>query len=384
MPTKNLYQLSRKRPINIIGLNSGTSGDGLDIALVRFGLSKAPEVLKCHTWTYPDDIRRKIISLGEPESRDGVEWMSLDSELGYLFGRTVKRFLAKIQKAGLTAKLIGSHGQTIRHIPREFARSLTLQVGDPALIAGICGLPVVSDFRRSDIAAGGEGAPLSPILHEGLFRARSNWRAIVNIGGIANITILPPKVSSMHPIAGDSGPGNMLIDLAMKRFYGRSFDRNGRIASSGIPQERFIDRTLSSSFFKLKPPKSTGRELFGASFFESAMNAFRGLSPADVVATLSSVTVLSIADFILRFGPKIEEIYLCGGGAKNSYIVGRLKELFPGKIIEDTSKLGFDPDYLEAILWAHLAYRFISENPIYAGNFTGAKKPYIPGKICLP
>ena len=188
MPAKILPHLSRQRPIYVIGLNSGTSADGLDMALVRFSSQKKPEILECRTYGYPDSLRERIIAFGEAEFRDGIAWLTLDRELGLTMGRIVKRFI----KRNKAVDLIGSHGQTIRHLPRGYGKPLSLQIGDAAQIARLSGLPVVSDFRRTDIAAGGEGAPMSPILHEALFRAEGKWRAIVNIGGIANVTLLPP------------------------------------------------------------------------------------------------------------------------------------------------------------------------------------------------
>jgi anhydro-N-acetylmuramic acid kinase len=384
MPAKILPRLLHKRPLYIIGLNSGTSADGIDLALVRFNPSKKPEVMDSQTYSYPMGINWRILALAEPESVDGEEWLALDYVLGNIYGHCVRRFASKMTKAGGTVDLVGSHGQTIRHLPGANDQALTLQVGDPALIAEISGLPVVADFRRSDIAAGGEGAPLSPILHEALFRSKTKWRAIVNIGGIANVTILPPLNSRQKPIAGDSGPGNMLIDMAMRKLFARHYDFNGRMAQKGKANSSFVAKTLKTPFFRLRPPKSTGRELFGASFLKKAMSTLRGLRPEDLIATLTEITISSIADFIERFGPKIEEIYLCGGGAKNRYILNRLRESFAPKAVETTTPLGYDSDYLEALLWAHLAYCFIDQRHIDAANYTGARNPYIPGKLCLP
>jgi anhydro-N-acetylmuramic acid kinase len=384
MSVKFLPHLSHQKPLYIIGINSGTSADGFDMVYAKFARSEKPEILKTKSYSYTEEFKKRIIALAEPEFVDGVEWMALDYELGDGYGDSVKRFAAGIRKAGGRVDLIGSHGQTIRHIPTEFNKPLTLQVGDPSLIARKSGLPVVADFRRSDIAAGGEGAPLSPILHEALFRVRNKWRAIVNIGGIANITILPPSGLSQKPLAGDSGPGNMLIDLAMKKLFNQSYDFDGMTAQQGIPNIAFVDNLLDNPYFRIKPPKSTGRELFGQSFLESVMKELLDNSPEDIIATLSMVTVASIVDFIKRYGPRVEEIYLCGGGAKNRFIMNRLKDVFKGNVVESTVALGYNPDYLEALLWALLAYRFITENPIETRNFTGAFKPYIPGKLCLP
>jgi anhydro-N-acetylmuramic acid kinase len=366
----------------ILGLNSGTSADGLDIALTRFTPGKLPEMLDCRTYAYPKLLRKRIIACGESNFRDGEAWLALDRDLGITMGKLVSRFIKNIKSVRID--LIGSHGQTIRHLPRETGTPLTLQIGEATHIARITGVSVVSDFRRSDLAAGGEGAPLSPILHEALFRVKEKWRAIVNIGGIANITLLPPKESNQKTLAGDSGPGNMAIDLAMSRYYGKPYDTNGQNARKGSVNTSYVLKTLGSPYFQMRPPKSTGRELFGANFLQNAMNALPDSSPENIIATLSEITVASIAHFILSYTPSMDEIYLCGGGARNRYIVNRLHQIFKGIRIETTAALGYDPDYLEALLWAYLANCFVRGIPVNSGNFTGASKPYIPGKLCHP
>lgn len=375
--------IARGASIYVIGLNSGTSGDGLDAALVRFERGKAPEVLICETYKYAKKVKDDIIACGEADFVDGLRWLELDFELGHVIGRYAKRFLTRIVKAGHKADLIGSHGQTIRHLPSGFKHPLTLQVGDPSCIAQITGLPVVADFRRSDMAAGGQGAPLSPLLHERLFRHQRSWRAIVNIGGIANITVLPPVKSRRPPSAGDCGPGNMAIDLAMKKLFDRTFDKHGRAASAGSPYQKLVSQVLRRSFFRLSPPKSTGREQFGRVFVDNILKKSGKIPEENVVSTITEITVRGIADFLNRFAERVDEIYLCGGGARNAYIVSRLKQIFPGKDLMTTAALGYDPDFLEAVLWAYLAFRFMMKRSVDSSRYTGATKPYIPGKLCF-
>lgn len=369
--------------VNIIGLNSGTSGDGLDAALVQFAKDKPPKVLICETYKYSKSVKENIIACGEAGFIDGLRWLELDSELGNIMGSYAKRFLTKTRKAGQRVDLIGSHGHTVRHLPSTLENSLTLQVGDPSYIAQIAGLPVVADFRRSDIAAGGQGAPLSPVLHEYLFRHEKKWRAIINIGGIANITILPPTKSRRSSIAADCGPGNMAIDSAMMKLYGKPFDKGGRTARSGSPRVKLVSSVLRRNFFKLSPPKSTGREQFGRGFVDEIFDKMKKVPGQDVIATLTEITVRGIADFLNRFAGKVDEIYLCGGGAKNEYIVSRLRQLFPQQDVETTAALGCDPDFLEAMLWAYLAYCLVIKRHIDSSRFTGAVKPYIPGRLCF-
>jgi anhydro-N-acetylmuramic acid kinase len=383
-PINNPFVLAKKKTINIIGLNSGTSADGLDIALIRFDGNQSPEFVKRKTFEFPAVLKQSIIAAGEPENVNGVDWLRLDSDLGRIMGEYAKSFLQSLRKGRLNADLIGSHGQTIRHLPKDFENPLTLQVGDPSLIASISGLPVIGDFRRSDLAAGGQGAPLSPVLHQLLFSHRRRWRAIVNIGGISNATILPPVNSKSKLVAGDCGPGNMLVDLAMQKLYNQPYDMDGETALKGHPPMTVVSRILQNRYFELAPPKSTGREMFGQQFLDEVLGRMSNVFSEDIIATVSEVTVAGIADFIKRFGKKTEEIYLCGGGAKNKYFMQRLGQAFPEKLISTTETLGYDPDHLESLLWAYLALKFIKQEPIEARHFTGAVKPYIPGKLCLP
>lgn len=377
-------KLSRKSRLHIVGLNSGTSADSLDAVLIRFERGRKARVMKFASYRYPPDLSRRIIRASEADFVDGAEWLALDCDLGKLFGKLAKRFVSAATRDALSVDLIASHGQTIRHLPQPAGASATLQIGEPSFIASIARLPVVADFRCSDIAAGGEGAPLSPVLHEYLFRDARRWRAVVNIGGIANVTILPPTGSRQSPSAADSGPGNMLMDSAMRILFGLPYDRHGRAAAQGRVVREVVDSILELPYFGRKPPKSTGRELFGRSILEKIMHRLKGVSSRDCIATITEISAASIADFILRFCPEVEEILLCGGGAKNIHLIGRLNTLLKGKTVSTTARLGYDPGCLEAFLWAYLAIRFVGEQPIIMKSYTGAKRPYIPGKLCLP
>lgn len=379
------YEFDRKirsgAPIKILGLNSGTSADGLNMVLAEFDRGALPFVIRSGVVSFDKRLRNKIIACSEPGFSDGIEWLKLDLELGKLFGGMAADFIGSARKSGLDVDLVASHGQTVRHLPEI---SISFQLGDPAVIASLTGLPVVADFRRSDRAAGGQGAPLSPILHEFLFRDDKSFRTIVNIGGISNVTALPPRKSRKNPFAADCGPGNMLIDAAMSLLYGKAFDRDGGIARSGRPSPRVISRVLSHRFFKIPPPKSTGRELFGTVFLGSILKTSSCLSPADIIATVSEITVRSISDFIRTFAGSARETLLCGGGAKNRYIIERLREELPFCSIDTTSDRGYDPDHIEPLLWAYLAYMFITGSRVSVRGFTGAAKSYIPGALWLP
>ena len=375
---------NKTKPRLIIGVNSGTSCDGLDLALVEFTPDKLPRLLFSKTYSYPRKFRESLLSAGDPGFTDGERWMRLDSELGKLMGKFTSGFVSLIKKRKLMPHLIASHGHTIRHLPGKKSGSFSLQIGDPNQIAVVTGLPVISDFRKSDIAAGGQGAPLSPLLHQKLFRSRTRSRAVVNIGGIANVTILPPAKSRMRPFAADCGPGNMVIDGAMKILYGRQYDKNGETALRGDADKKIVNQVMRLKFFESPPPKSTGRERFGNRFVEKIIDKCIERNPEDMIATISEITVRAIADFILKFAPNIEELYLCGGGTANKYIVSRLNNLLRGIDILSTSDIGYDPDYIEALLWAYLGYCFIVGTRIDSSRFTGARKTYIPGMLCLP
>jgi anhydro-N-acetylmuramic acid kinase len=382
--------LESRKTLNILGINSGTSADGLDFALVRLTEGKrarqAPvriSVLITSTFPFENKVRDRIITASEAHFDNGSEWLRLDAVLGKIIGGRASQFIKKASMAGFRIDAIAMHGQTVRHLPDERPEKLTFQIGDPARVAAITSLPVISDFRRSDIAAGGEGAPLSPILHEALFRHGKRWRAIVNIGGISNATILPPKSRAMAPLAGDTGPGNMLIDSAVKLLIGRPYDVDGATAAQGKADYKVVEKAMRNPFFARRPPKSTGRELFGAEFLQDILKTMNSKQANDKLATVTELTARGIADFIERFGPRVEEIYICGGGVHNKFLMMRLASLMSGKSISSIRTLGYDPDYLEAVLWAYLAYCFIREKPISAGHFTGAKRAYISGKLCM-
>lgn len=384
--TKSFFRFinTPDKRIRVIGLNSGTSCDGLDAALIEFNPGKSPRFVHTKTYGYPKKIREALLFAGDPDLRDGEHWMRIDAELGNLMGKFTLDFNSRLPSKSPKPHFIASHGHTIRHLPRKNKESTTLQIGNASQLAVLTGLPVISDFRQSDIAAGGQGAPLSPVLHQELFRDSARYRAVVNIGGIANITVLPPIKSRNKPFASDCGPGNMVIDGGMKFIYGRKYDKKGEIASRGNPDKKTVNQIARLSFFKVPPPKSTGREQFGNRFLVRLMSNLKGLPPEDVITTISEITAISISGFIKRFAPEVEEIFLCGGGSKNRYIVSRLRQLLPDIEILSTADLGYNPDYIESMLWAYLSYCFIRGIRIESNRFTGARNTYIPGKLCLP
>ena len=295
-----------------IGLMSGTSLDGIDAALVEF-IHDYPRLISTHYQPYPDPLRTRIAQLCQPELGDIEQLGVMDIELGRQFATAVQEL---ITRAGITpdaVRAIGSHGQTVRHHPQG-THPFTIQIGDPNLLAELSGITTVADFRRRDLAAGGEGAPLVPAFHQAVFRT-DHPRVVVNIGGIANLTWLPYPLP--EPVAGfDTGPGNTLMDSWVRRHLSLPHDAEGGWASQGKIHAGLLERLLADQYFSRSPPKSTGRETFNLAWLDAALGAFhaRPIAAVDVQATLGELTAVSIARAVLTFCPAVREVLVCGGG----------------------------------------------------------------------
>lgn len=385
----------------VIGLISGTSADGVDAALVKI-VGREPDRVETIAFTtkpYPTEIRETVLRVSHNGDVETLCWLNF--VLGEIFAEAA---LEVIKVAGVSAKrvsLIGSHGQTVRHLPPKPSSSVprpssrqvgTLQIASPAVIAFRTGIPVVSDFRTKDMAAGGQGAPLVPLVDWLLLRHSRKNRIALNIGGIANLTVLPAGARASDVIAFDSGPGNMLIDGAVRHFSGgqESFDRNGEWAKRGKVDKNLFRWLMRHPFLRQPPPKSTGREMFGESFLQRILERSKrlGLAPHDVVATLTAFTASSVADAIERFVlPKVgsvDELIVSGGGANNPVLMAMLKERMPQISVHRSDEFGINADAKEAIAFAVLAHRTVMG---LAGNLpsaTGAKMPVILGSITLP
>ncbi|MCS3918112.1 anhydro-N-acetylmuramic acid kinase [Fervidibacter sacchari] len=384
----------------IVGLISGTSADGVDAALVRVigDKPKRVETLAFTTLPYPAKIRKAVLEVSHNGDIETLCWLNF--ALGELFAEAA---LKVIEIAGVDRKrvqLIGSHGQTVRHLPpnrkhrttQSLSRIGTLQIASPAVIAMKTGIPVVSDFRAKDMAVGGQGAPLVPLVDWLLLRHSRKTRIALNIGGIANLTVLPAKAKANDVLAFDTGPGNMLIDGAVRHFSGGAlnYDRNGEWARQGRVDKNLLRWLMSHPFLRQPPPKSTGREMFGDAFLREVLERAKllGLTERDTVATLTAFTAESIADAIRRFVlPKFErvdELIVSGGGANNPILMAMLHEKLPRVKIRRSDELGINADAKEAIAFAILAHRTVMG---FAGNLpsaTGAKMPVILGSITLP
>ncbi len=358
-----------------LGLISGTSVDGIDAALVAF--DPAPRILFARTYPMPADVAADVLRLSQADALLSLDAMGrLDTRLGLAFASVA---LAAITDAGIDARrltAIGSHGQTLRHDPRG-AAPFTLQLGDANVIAEATRVTTVADFRRRDVAAGGQGAPLMPAFHAAVLASADEDRAVLNLGGIANLTLLPRE----GVVRGfDTGPANGLMDAWCARHVGEPFDRDAAFARRGRVDEALLARLLEEPWFTQPPPKSTGRDQFHLAWVE---RAFAGAtpSPADVQATLCELSARTVVDALRATQPATTRLLACGGGARNPLLMQRLAALLPGVRVEDTHALGLDPDFIEAAGFAWLARETLAGRAGNLTSVTGAKGPRVLGAI---
>ncbi len=364
-----------------VGTLSGTSVDGIDAALVRF--SPRPELVASRALKFPEDLRLDLLALGTPGANEIDRLGQADVRLGRLFAEAVNALLKQAGVSASQVRAIGSHGQTIRHRP-ALAHPFTLQIGDPTVIASATGIPVVADFRRKDLALGGQGAPLVPAFHDAVFRRSGEDRVIVNIGGIANVTVLPGDPT--RPVLGfDTGPGNTLLDAWARKALRQPMDRNGAFAASGRVQAGVLDALLGDPYFEKPAPKSTGPEYFSADWLQRNFAALGERAPADVQATLLALTAQSIADAIRQLpGMTRPSVYVCGGGAHNGALMRALQEQLPASKVATTDALGLPVDWIEAMAFAWLARQRIEEKPGNSPAVTGASRAAVLGGLWLP
>jgi len=361
-----------------IGLMSGTSLDGIDVALVEFdhhaAAGKQPEIISTHFLPYPSELRSEILSLQHPTQNELEITELMGNTLARLYADAVNQLLHISKKTAHDIVAIGSHGQTVRHRPEL---GFTMQIGNPALLAELTGITIVADFRSRDIAAGGQGAPLVPAFHKALFAHQYLNRAIINIGGIANITHLS---SSGEVFGFDSGPGNMLLDMWIKRHLNMDYDANGAWAATGKVIEPLLSSLLAEPYLALPPPKSTGRDLFNETWLSSHLSNNHYL-PQDVARTLVALTAHSIHNALVDHCDDVDEVYLCGGGAKNSLLTQELKSLLVKKKLATTDDLGIGIDWVEAVAFAWLAKQCLYRQTANLPEVTGAKGARILGAI---
>ena len=357
-----------------IGLMSGTSLDGVDVALVDFK-TQHPQLIATHFLAYPADLRAQILALQHPTANELESTCLTGNQLARLYAEAVNALLEINQISAQNITAIGCHGQTIRHRPEL---GFTLQIGNNALLAELTHITVVGDFRSRDIAAGGQGAPLVPAFHQAIFAHPQKNRMIVNIGGIANITFL---AKTGEVLGFDSGPGNMLIDSWTKLRFGKDYDANGAWATTGIVLDSLLFNMLAEPYFALPPPKSTGRDLFNDSWLKQHL-LYPHLRSQDVARTLVELTAQTIVDAIFKTCHAVDDVYLCGGGAHNALLVDCLKAKLGNKIeLANTDALGVGVDWLEAVAFAWLAQQTLAGKTSNLPEVTGASGARILGAI---
>ncbi len=355
-----------------MGLMSGTSLDGIDAVLVDLGRTK-PRLIAAHYLPFDDVLKSDLLALHMPTPNELHQTQLAGNQLARLYAVAIAALLTQAKSSNRAVKAIGCHGQTIRHCPEH---GYSLQIGNAALLAELTGITVVSDFRSRDIAAGGQGAPLVPAFHDKVLRHPDIHRVIVNIGGISNLTNLPPQIATS---GFDCGPGNLLMDAWCAQHTGKPYDDNGAWAASGKVLPGLLKQLLGEPYFALPPPRSTGRDLFNTTWLQGRLTG--GEASEDVQATLLELTCRTIAQSIRQYCGGANEIYLCGGGAHNQALRDRLAALLTDLSIQTTSTLGVDSDYLEAIAFAWLAQQTLHGKSANLPPVTGAKHPCVLGAI---
>ncbi len=363
-----------------VGASSGTSVDGLDIAVIEVA-AESLRIVSGTTVPFAPSLRRQLLSLGAAEVDDIDSLGSTDALLGRFIGDSINACLASNGIGTESIRAIGSHGQTVRHRSRANP-PFTIQIGDPNLIAELTGITTVADFRRRDIAAGGEGAPLVPLFHHALFGAGSaEPRSVLNIGGMANVTSLP--TSPTKPIEGfDTGPGNTLLDAWARANLGEPFDRDGEWSSKGNIIARLLEAFMRDPYFAQPPPKSTGREAFGLDWLKRHLESLdTPPQPEDVQSTLAELTARSIADGLDRWGHTSGLLIVAGGGRLNRELMSRIQRLLPSHRVQTSDQLGVNGDWLEAAAFAWLAHRTLEGLAGNAPAVTGAKAARVLGAV---
>jgi anhydro-N-acetylmuramic acid kinase len=404
-------------PHLVLGLMSGTSADGIDVALVRVGSSRshsatsrprgsgtgAPDTAARDAGAllenfvslpYPTAVRNAVLRIAEGAPASAAALSQLNFRLGQVFAQAALKACQKFRVNPRRITLIGSHGQTVFHqgAPSAFAGARvasTLQIGEPAVIAALTGITTVGDFRPADMAVGGQGAPLVPFVDYLLYRKSGYGRIALNIGGIANLTVIPPAARPQDVFALDTGPGNMVIDALVRHFTRdrRQYDNDARIAMAGRAAPALLDSLLAAEYFRRPPPKTAGREQFGLAYAQQIIKWGRThhTQPADLVRTATLLTPLSIAAAIHRWvlpRARVSQLILAGGGARNPLIVAQLRAALTGIEIISSGALGVPADAKEAFAFALLAHETLHRRPSNLPGATGAARPAILGKIC--
>ncbi|MGQ9632391.1 MAG: anhydro-N-acetylmuramic acid kinase [bacterium] len=391
---ERLVGLAEKKSRLVVGLMSGTSLDGIDAVLARVsgcGMDTQFEIISARTYPFPEGVREEILRASSPSTGSVDTICRLNFLLGELLAEAVEKIAREADIPLSEIDLVGSHGQTVHHLPRPQdylghpIRS-TLQIGEPSVIAKRTGIVTVADFRPADVSVGGEGAPLAPYFDYIAFRSKEKNRVLLNIGGIANVTILRKGGPLEEVRAFDTGPGNVVIDDLMARFFGRAYDEDGATARRGKVSQELLDEFMSYPFVGRRPPKSTGREEFGEGFVEGVLRRAKSLSLSaeDIVATATEFTAKSIYENCERFsGFRPDEVIVGGGGAHNLTVLSSLGSYFSESAVLRVDDFGIPSDFKEALCFAILANETICGNCANIPSATGAREPVVLGKICL-
>jgi anhydro-N-acetylmuramic acid kinase len=361
-----------------IGLMSGTSLDGIDAALVEFKHQKV-QLIAFEYQPFPDDIKTQIKQISDANAMIFIQdYGSMDTQLGLLFAQIIDSLLAKANIPAAAIRAIGSHGQTVYHEPNTHL-PFSLQIGDPNIIAEKTGITTIADFRRRDLAAGGQGAPLVPAFHQAVFGHKTEHRCIVNIGGIANITILPPSTQSTAVMGFDTGPGNVLIDQWIEKHQSLNYDHQGEWARSGTINAELVDLLKKDPYFQIDPAKSTGKEYFSLAWIYENIRVTDYLAE-DIQASLSYLTATTITDAIKKYAPATEHVLICGGGIHNEYLLELIEENLSCPV-SSTELYGIHPDHVEAIAFAWLARQTLNHLTGNLKEVTGATHNVVLGGI---
>lgn len=397
MTLEELNKLSKKREKYVIGLMSGTSIDGVDVVLTQItgnGINTKIKNLGFLTYPFPKGMRELILRNAETKGGNVTEICKLNFLIARVYVSAIKSLCRKVNFPLNKIDLIGSHGQTVHHLPKKeklfgIDSSSTLQIGDPSVIAKLTGVLTIGDFRVADVALGGQGAPLIPYFDYIVFHSTNKNRALLNIGGISNFTILNKNFSGDDVKAFDTGPGNMLIDYLTSKFFNKAYDKNGNIAKHGrLNLDLFEFLKSNDNFIERKPPKSTGREYYGKEFLFSLIKKFNKVPPKNIIRTVTKFTAYAIHRNYEKFvknETEIQELILSGGGAKNLQLVNDIKDCFGETVsVKNIENFGISSDAKEAICFAVMANETISGNETNIPRVTGAIKKTVLGKICLP
>ncbi|MBA2237480.1 MAG: anhydro-N-acetylmuramic acid kinase [Lysobacter sp.] len=370
-----------------VGLISGTSADGIDAALVEFS-GHACSLRLGRTYPWDPALRERLVALGQGGAAQSIEELgTLDVRIGEAFAAAATMLIREAGACSGDIRAIGSHGQTVRHRPAgalgDGLHPFTWQLGDAAVIAERCRITTIADFRRRDVAAGGQGAPLVPAFHAAMLQSPDEDRAVLNLGGIGNFTLLPKDAATEpHRVRGfDTGPANALMDAWCERHQGRAFDAGGEFAARGSVDTALLLRLLDEPWFARPPPKSTGREQFHLAWLEERLTGSE--SAEDVQATLLELSAVTVANLLQSQQPQTRRLLACGGGVRNERLMARIAELVPQAQVESTAGHGLDPDFLEAMAFAWLARQTLAGLPGNLPAVTGARGPRVLGAIHL-